>query len=207
MIHILSLSNSHNNVASTQKNRRDKSHRVIVALLLTIWEEKFEGFDNKKRIKAEEWADLVKEYNMSASRHGFAIRSHNQIVNRVRNSVDTYKRYKDKHNSTGESSIPADDDTCPDYNILNRVLGGRQSINPQHILDPGKIPLSGPIHTSCCCRAKPIIIGCGTSTAFFMFDSNVERNLSNSITNQAKIAFVCGKMTEALNEELLETSY
>ena len=31
-IHTLSLSNSHNNVASLQKNRGDKSHRVIVAL-------------------------------------------------------------------------------------------------------------------------------------------------------------------------------
>ena len=32
LIHILSLSNSHNNVAGIQKNRGDKSHRVIVAL-------------------------------------------------------------------------------------------------------------------------------------------------------------------------------
>ena len=32
LIHILSLSNSHNNVPSLQKNRGDKSHRVIVAL-------------------------------------------------------------------------------------------------------------------------------------------------------------------------------
>ena len=32
LIHILSLSNSHNNVASLKKNRGDKSHRVIVAL-------------------------------------------------------------------------------------------------------------------------------------------------------------------------------
>ena len=32
LIHILSLSNEHNNVASIQKNRDDKSHRVIVAL-------------------------------------------------------------------------------------------------------------------------------------------------------------------------------
>ena len=40
-----------------------------------------------------------------------------------------------------------------------------------------------------------------------MFDSYVEPNLSNLITNLAKIAFVCGKMTGALNEELLETSY
>ena len=32
LIHILSLSNSHNNVASMQKNRGDKSHRVIVAV-------------------------------------------------------------------------------------------------------------------------------------------------------------------------------
>ena len=31
LIHILSLSNSRNNVASIQKNRGDKSHRVIVA--------------------------------------------------------------------------------------------------------------------------------------------------------------------------------
>ena len=34
LIHILSLSNSHNNVASIQKNRGDKSHRVIVALAI-----------------------------------------------------------------------------------------------------------------------------------------------------------------------------
>ena len=32
LIHILSLSNSHNNLESIQKNRGDKSHRVIVAL-------------------------------------------------------------------------------------------------------------------------------------------------------------------------------
>ena len=31
LTHILSLSSSHNNVASKQKNRGDKSHRVIVA--------------------------------------------------------------------------------------------------------------------------------------------------------------------------------
>ena len=32
LIHILSLSNSHNNVASLEKNRGDNSHHVIVAL-------------------------------------------------------------------------------------------------------------------------------------------------------------------------------
>ena len=36
LIHILSLSNSHNNVASIQKNRDDKSDRVIVALV-RLW--------------------------------------------------------------------------------------------------------------------------------------------------------------------------
>ena len=35
LTHILSLSNSHNNVASIQKNRGDKSHRVIVTLEVT----------------------------------------------------------------------------------------------------------------------------------------------------------------------------
>ena len=35
-IHILSLSNSHNNVALTQKNRGDKSHHVIVALVKPV---------------------------------------------------------------------------------------------------------------------------------------------------------------------------
>ena len=35
LIHILSLSNSYNNVASLQKNRSDKSHRVIVAIGFT----------------------------------------------------------------------------------------------------------------------------------------------------------------------------
>ena len=34
LIHILSVSNLHNNVASIQKNRGDKSHRVIVALAI-----------------------------------------------------------------------------------------------------------------------------------------------------------------------------
>ena len=32
LIHVLSLSNSDNNVSSIQKNRGDKSHNVIVAL-------------------------------------------------------------------------------------------------------------------------------------------------------------------------------
>ena len=36
LIHILSLSNSHNNAASIQKNRDDKSHRVIVAIVSRI---------------------------------------------------------------------------------------------------------------------------------------------------------------------------
>ena len=36
LIHTLSLSNSHNNVASIQKNRGDKSHRVIVALAIIL---------------------------------------------------------------------------------------------------------------------------------------------------------------------------
>ena len=39
LIHILSLSNLHNNVASIQKNRGDKSHRVIVALRNTTSEQ------------------------------------------------------------------------------------------------------------------------------------------------------------------------
>ena len=36
LIHILPLSKSHNNVASLEKNRGDKSHRVIVILLLLL---------------------------------------------------------------------------------------------------------------------------------------------------------------------------
>ena len=36
LIHILSLSNSHSNVASLQKDRGDKSHRVIVALVSEV---------------------------------------------------------------------------------------------------------------------------------------------------------------------------
>ena len=36
LTHVLSLSNSHNDVASIQKNRDDKSHRVIVALSANI---------------------------------------------------------------------------------------------------------------------------------------------------------------------------
>ena len=85
-------------------------------------------------------------------------------------------------------------------------MAGCGATGEQHIV-LGKIIFLDPIHTSCCCCAKPIIIRCGTSMAFFMFDSYVEPNLSNLITNHAKMAFVCGKMTGALNEELLETSY
>ena len=44
LIHILSLSNSHNNVASIQKNRGDKSHRVIVALSYN-YTMRFIGYD------------------------------------------------------------------------------------------------------------------------------------------------------------------
>ena len=41
LTHILSLSNSHDDVASIQKNRGDKSHRAIVALeQLQKWETK-----------------------------------------------------------------------------------------------------------------------------------------------------------------------
>ena len=40
LIHILSLSNSHN-VASLQKNRGDKSHRVIVALVCGLNSDEF----------------------------------------------------------------------------------------------------------------------------------------------------------------------
>ena len=36
LIHILSLSNTHNNVASIRKNRGDKSYRIIVALVNLI---------------------------------------------------------------------------------------------------------------------------------------------------------------------------
>ena len=39
LIHILSLSNSHNNVASIQKNPGDKSHRVIEALVSHLLQE------------------------------------------------------------------------------------------------------------------------------------------------------------------------
>ena len=38
LIRILSLSNSHNNVASIQKNRGDKSHLVIVALDIDLYD-------------------------------------------------------------------------------------------------------------------------------------------------------------------------
>ena len=44
LIHILSLSNSHNNVASIQKNRGDKSHCVIVALERKKGQKRFFGY-------------------------------------------------------------------------------------------------------------------------------------------------------------------
>ena len=50
LIHILSLSNSHNNVASIQTNWGDKSHRVIIALGSNQGQGKVEGFDSVERI-------------------------------------------------------------------------------------------------------------------------------------------------------------
>ena len=50
----------------------------------------------------------------------------------------------------------------------------------------------------CCSRAEPIMIRCGNSTSFSMFDSYVELNLQNSITNQVKILYIRGKMTVIL---------
>ena len=48
LIHILSLSNWHNNVASIQKNRGDKSYRVIVALSYN-YTMRFIGYDSIKK--------------------------------------------------------------------------------------------------------------------------------------------------------------
>ena len=41
LTHTLSLLNSHNDVTSIQKNRGDKSHRVIVALLFSSFTASF----------------------------------------------------------------------------------------------------------------------------------------------------------------------
>ena len=40
---------------------------------------------------------------------------------------------------------------------------------------------------SCYSRAELVVIKCGTSMAFSVFDSYVEPNLSNLMTNQAKM--------------------
>ena len=45
LIHILLLSNSHNNVTSIQKNRDDKSHRVMVNLSYN-YTMRFIGYDS-----------------------------------------------------------------------------------------------------------------------------------------------------------------
>ena len=65
-----------------------------------------------------------------------------------------------------------------------------------------KLSSLGPIHTSCCCRAELIIIRCGTSTAFSVFDSYVEPNLSNVMTNQAKMSFISRKWTVAIKGKI-----
>ena len=44
----------------------------------------------------------------------------------------------------------------------------------------------GPIYTSCCCGAEPIIIMSGIRTAFSMFDSFDKPNWSNLIPNWVK---------------------
>ena len=60
----------------------------------------------------------------------------------------------------------------------------------------------GPLHTSCCCSAEPIRIRCGTSTALSVFDSYVEPNLSNLITNQAKLSFISKKWTVVIEGKI-----
>ena len=54
-------------------------------------------------------------------------------------------------------------------------------------------PNSYVVPLPCRCRAEHIVIRCGTSTAFSGFDSYVEPNLSNLMTNQAKMSFNCRK--------------
>ena len=46
LIHILSLSNSHNNGASIQKNQGDKSHRVIIRLSFQARQSPFVNLEN-----------------------------------------------------------------------------------------------------------------------------------------------------------------
>ena len=120
------------------------------ALLPSVWEEKFAGFENRKRVKKEEWLNLEREYNLAASKRFFATRSAEQIKNRVKNAVDDYKRFKDKMKSSGQGAMDKSEveQSSPNFTVLDRVLGGRQGIDPKFILDPGNVQQPLPAETN-----------------------------------------------------------
>ena len=130
---------------SSSKQLASKGTRLTeeeTKLLLAIWEEEFNGFTDKKRIKAEDWEKLTAEYNEQAAENNFVQRTSTQCQNRILNLKDMYKKMKDQQGKSGESyRADKENNDFPYFEIMDRVLCDKQSFNPQYIYDPGRFKL------------------------------------------------------------------
>lgn len=108
-------------------------------LLVNLWEDEFEAFLNKKRVKQEDWDALTEMYNNHAAILKFARRTSTQIENKIKNLKDGYKKISDSLKTTG-SGFNRDKilQDFPFWMTFDRLFRDRDSFNPKHILDPQK---------------------------------------------------------------------
>ena len=127
------------NIAQPGQKTKNIQHfqEAETKLLLQQWEA-FRGFKDKKKVSKDNWDALVRAYNADALVFNFVERSIDQCKNKIRNVIDQYKRIKDNVNSAGLGTGDTDKKSIPYYDIVNRVLGGRDVISDLvHVVDLG----------------------------------------------------------------------
>ena len=68
----------------------------------------------------------------------------------MKNAVDDYKRFKDSMKSSGQDAMDKNEveQSCPNFTVLDRVVGGIQGIDPKFILNPGNAQQPLPAETN-----------------------------------------------------------
>ena len=110
--------------------------REETRLLVSVWEEEFVGFTCKKRVKQEEWEHLSTVYNEKAEYYLFSSRTAAQLESKIKNLKDQYKKLKDSLHKTGEGFDKDKINDFPFFETFERLLGGKESYNLKHVLDP-----------------------------------------------------------------------
>ena len=105
-------------------------------LLVNLWEDEFEAFLNKKRVKQEDWDALTEMYNSHAVVMKLSRRTSTQLENKIKNLRDGYKNIGDSLKTIGSGfdrdSMSKD---FPFWDTFDRLYRDRDSFNPKHILD------------------------------------------------------------------------